>query len=305
MSRSSEPAEAARESDGVGSLRYRVPAVARSLAIIEFLSVQREPQRLTDVCESVDVAKSTCLTILSTLEQCGYVERDAAGSWSLSLKAYTVGMERMRRSGWMEVAREHVTELQLRSRMTAHLGLLDQGEVVYALKSTGSGLVGFNTYPGFRAPLHLTALGRAMCASLTPEQRDRLFARYTFKGGTVKAPDGRAAFEIVIDEVMRRGFAVELEEEEEGVGCIAAAVCSPTAGVMAAVGVTALAMQLRDRVDELGELVCATARDIENAIGVSSPAGIEGLTLDGTARADFPGVSGLSRRTKQRSMPRS
>lgn len=282
------------EEPKVSQLQYRVPAVERTMAIMEYLSVQSGPQRLADISANVAVAKSTCLTLLSTLERCGYVERDAAACWSMTLKAYTVGTERIRRLGWLELARDHVARLQSRSRLTAHLGVLDRGEVVYVLKSTAPGLVGFNTYPGFRAHLHLTALGRAICSSLSREERSRVLQAQAFTGGTANAPKSREAFEAILEGVTARGFAMELEEEEEGVGCIAAPVRSPGSNVVAAVGVTALAVQLRDRIDEIGRLVVEAAEDVTEAVA-HSVMDRGAFTVDGHLRPHFPEVAVLSR----------
>jgi IclR family acetate operon transcriptional repressor len=266
-----------------GKLRYHVPAVERAIALMEYLAVQARPQRLAEIAATVGLAKSTCFTILSTLENCGYVEQSATLEWSLTLKTYTVGVTRIRRSGWVDLIREFLEELQRNTGLTAHLGVLDGTHVVYVLKSTAPGLVAFNTYPGLRTSLHLTALGRAMCSSMSAEGRKRLLEGYRFVGGRENAPKSREAFELIVARAEARGFAIELEDEEEGVGCIAAPIRTG-ARVPAAIGITALAVHLGNKLDHLGQLVRDVAAEISEAIGQADPNGDIGVGFTGPAQ---------------------
>ena len=76
---------------GDGS-RYRVPAAARTLSLLEFLASAREPQGVSAVARRLGIPKSSCFALLSTLEEADYVRRNARDEWALTLKIYHVGV---------------------------------------------------------------------------------------------------------------------------------------------------------------------------------------------------------------------
>jgi hypothetical protein len=118
------------------------------------------------------------------------------------------------------------------------------GVVIYALKVEAPGMVRFETYPGKPASLHLTAIGRALASALPDGELDRVLDGYEFTPGANCAIRSRPAFERELQRVRSRGFAFENEEEMAGVFCVAAQVRD--VGTGSAVGVTALAAQLRE-----------------------------------------------------------
>ncbi len=58
------------------SNRYHVPAVARSFAVLELLATSTEPRGLSTIARDLDIPKSSCFTILSTLPAIGFAHRD-------------------------------------------------------------------------------------------------------------------------------------------------------------------------------------------------------------------------------------
>jgi DNA-binding IclR family transcriptional regulator len=224
--------------------RYKVPAAARALTLLEFLAGEREPRGVSFLARSVGIPKSSCFSLLATLEEAGYVARNADDEWSLTMRLYHVGMVSARNVNLLALAQPILQELVDRTGLTAHLGVLEGSRVIYAEKVDAAGMVRFDTFPGKEASLHLTAIGRVVASLLDERRLERLLDGYVFTPGASCRLRSREAFLRELARIRVRGFAFENEEETAGVVCIAAPVHAASA---AAVGVTALAAQLRER----------------------------------------------------------
>jgi DNA-binding IclR family transcriptional regulator len=243
--------------------RYLTPAVERALGVIELLASRSEPLGVSVIARELEMPKSSCFNILATLQATGYIVRHDDQTWGLTLKVYFIGTRVGQSLDILGIARPVLERLAAETQLTTHLGLRDDSGVVYADKTEPPGFVKFETYPGKRASLHLTALGRAVAACLPEAERERLFAGYRFEGGTEAAATTKAEFERRLTETTVRGYAFENEEETPGVSCVAAPVFAHDGKVAAAIGVTGLSSQLSPgSVTEVADAVTASARSL-------------------------------------------
>lgn len=245
---------------------YRVPAAARALALLEFLAEAQAPIGLSETARQTGIPKSSCFALMSTLEQAGYVRRNQRDEWLPTLRVYHVGMKAAKNTDIQAAAQPVLAELCEATGLTAHLGLFDGDAITYALKvDPPTGMVKFDTYPGKRASPHLTAIGRAVASALEETELGVLLDGHEFSGGDKPKVRTREKFMSEIRRVQKRGYAVEMEEETSGVACVAAPVRSPRA---AAIGVTALAGQLRDRgVEVIASAVVEAAASLSGMLG--------------------------------------
>jgi DNA-binding IclR family transcriptional regulator len=239
--------------------RYRVPAAARTVALLEYLAREPAPQGVSAVARCLGIPKSSCFALLSTLEEAGYVRRDPHDDWALTLRIYHVGVSAARNVDILVMAEPILNELCDATGLTVHLGIFDGHSIIYALKVDPPGrMVKFDTYPGKTASPHLTAVGRAIAAVLSERDLDALLDGYEFTPGDNSRIRDREGMMAELENVRRLGFSFENEEETLGVGCLAAAF--PYAGGAAAVGVTALAAEIHERsVEAISARVTAAA----------------------------------------------
>jgi DNA-binding IclR family transcriptional regulator len=249
-----------------GSPTYHVPAVARALAVLELLASRNEPQRLSSMARELGLPKSSCFTILATLEREGVVRKhEEDDAWSVTLWLYYLGLKAAAGTRVVALSQPVLEQLRDTTSLTAHLGLLDGTTVRYAVKVEAHSFVQFDTAPGKTARLHLTALARAVAAHVPPETLQAMLRGYRLTGGTGKAFTSRKAFERELEQVRERGWALEDEEETLGVRCLAAPVTDGGGRCIGAVGVTGLVGQLDDP-DRLAPAVVAAARAVSNRL---------------------------------------
>jgi DNA-binding IclR family transcriptional regulator len=225
--------------------RYRVPAAARALTLLEFLADTRSPLGVSEVARRVGIPKSSCFALLGTLEAAGYVRRNQRDEWSITLKVHHIGMQAARSVDLVLLAQPALERLRDETGMTVHLGIPEHESVVYALKVESPGMVRFDTYPGKPASLHLTALGLVISAFAPERELAPSLDGYRFDGGTEGAISSRAQFDARLRAIREQGVVFEDGEENTGVGCVAAPVFGQRGRVVGAVGITALTAQLQ------------------------------------------------------------
>lgn len=226
------------------------PAVDRALTILETLVLSDAPMTLTALAQRTRVPLATCASIMQTLEMRGYAARRVVGRshyWRPTLKLNGLSAELVRKVDLSALAQPFLRKLVDETQMAAHVGVLEQGSVIYVAKVGTPGMVQFNTYLGKTAPFNLTALGRAIAAHLPEEKLEPLLARLAAGSG----PKGRTAdpdeMRSVLAQVRKRGYAVEDEEEDAGIGCVAAPYFDAHGHVAGSIGVTGFVDKIRGR----------------------------------------------------------
>jgi IclR family KDG regulon transcriptional repressor len=247
------------------------PAVDRALTILEKLVESRSPMTLTALAAEAGIPLATCAAIMQTFEARGYAARRVVGRshfWRPTLKLNGLVAEYMRGIDLSQIVQPHLEELVAQTRMAAHVGLLEGDIIVYAAKAAAPGLVQFDTYPGKMTPFNITALGQAVVAYLPEDQIEPLLSHLAPGEGPGARQASTDDMRARLAKVRERGYAVEDEEAEAGVGCIAAPFFDPAGQVLGSVGVTGFADQVRGkRLHRNADFVVGASRRLSREFG--------------------------------------
>lgn len=243
-------------------------AVERVLDLLEVLAATEEDLRLSELHEQLGLPLGTVHRLLATLVERGYAVQDpetqryGPGTQLLVLSATASNHSRFR---LQRLARPMLQELMRDTGETANLVLLEGHELVYIDQALGTHLVTMFTVPGRRAPLYCTGAGKAILSGFSEAQ---LSAYLHVVPLTSLTPQTLAEPQLLRDELARareRGFAIDDEEREEGVRCVAAPVFNALGAAIGALSVSGPTVRLsRARVYEMGPLV----RDAAGACSV-------------------------------------
>ncbi|MBV9131570.1 MAG: IclR family transcriptional regulator [Chloroflexi bacterium] len=221
----------------------RSPSIDKALGILEFLSEHPNGVRMVDIARELGLPKSSTHLTLEVLRARGYVNRDASGCHHLGLKLFELGARVLQALDVRQVARPHLEALSRRTGLTSHLAKLDGYQVVYLDRVDGHGLVRFDTYVGKRAPVNLTAVGKAIVAYLPEPELDEIL-RVDFRRGTERAPALPYDFKAQLRDFRELGYMVEDEEEVPGIYCVATPLRQTGGSVVASIGVIGLKSDL-------------------------------------------------------------
>lgn len=253
--------------------RYSVPALEKGLAIIEILAKANEPLGITDIFERCGLPKSSIFMILSTLENLDYVQKLDDGKYRLTLKIYNVGMIALNKLDVRHVAVPHMNKLADTTRFTVHLAMLENGKAIYIEKVNGPGFVQFSTQIGQTQHLHNSGVGKVLAAYLPEAQLDSYLEKHGMPATTPNSITTPDHFKRFLSTVKELGYAIEDEEGEVGIRCIASPIYDHRRTVIASLSITALRNELPSMsFTEIGSLIRDTALDISRELGYTPPA---------------------------------
>ncbi|GAB2682227.1 IclR family transcriptional regulator [Kribbella swartbergensis] len=223
------------------------PAAARTLTVLETLVNSEDELTLTALAKATRIPLASCASILYTLEQHDYAARRVVGRshfWRPTLRLYGLATQLVRKVDLSSVAQREMRDLANLVGMPVHIGVLTGASVVYVAKAELPGFIQFDTYPGKVAPFNLTALGKAIAAYLPQDELEPLLGQLSPGRGPKAHPADADAFVAELTEVRARGYAVEDQEEQTDIACLAAPFFNATGGVVGSVGVTGFAKEL-------------------------------------------------------------
>ncbi len=247
-------------------------SVDHALAVLETFDAGTPELGVTALSGRLKLAKSTVYRLLSTLASRGYVyQNPATGKYRLGLKAFEVGSLAVSQLTVREAALPFLEKLRDATKETVHLGVREADAVIYIDKIETPLPIRMYSRIGRRAPLHCTALGKVLLAFAGPAEAGRMarrdLKRYT--PNTITDPDVLAK-ELAL--VRERGYALDAEEFEEGLKCVAAPLWDYTGTVVASAGIAGPHIRITsDRLQELIAVVRETAAEVSARLGYRPP----------------------------------
>ncbi len=247
--------------------RRSVQSVDRALDLLEALATSEGEVSITSLANRTSLHVSTVHRLLTTLLRRGYVRQNPETSrYFTGAKLATLAEGRSRFNELRLRARPILRGLTEQTRETANLVVLDDVMAVYIETVPSPQVVRMFTTLGNRVPLHATGAGKALLAALPPDRRDGLIERTELRAYTARTIVEKPSLRRALEEIRERGFAIDDEEFDEGVRCVAVAV-GPVGSPIAAISVSAPASRMtRQRCAELAPLLRRASTELAEAM---------------------------------------
>lgn len=283
------PKTATRTRDaGRGSARKtaaqggQVQSLGRALSILERLA-EADGMTLTDLAQSVGLAPSTTHRLLTTLQQRRFADFDEEyGVWVIGVGAFNVGNAFLRNRRIVTLGRPVMRRLMEEVGETVNLAVEDQSELVYVTQFESHAPMRAFFRPGRRAPMHASAVGKAMLAEMDDAKVTDYLHRKGMPRFTDKTIVDPAALRAELQRIRERGWAVDDEEHTVGMRCVASTIHNEHGEVIAGVSVSGPSVRVTEtRLGELGARVVQAANEITEQIGGVVPLSRRQLTARG------------------------
>ena len=245
-----------------------VQSVDRALVLLEVLAQGGGRLPITELSSRSGLSLGTVHRLLASLAARGYVRQDPDRRYALGTALLPLGDAATRLLGsW---AQPFLSQLAERCGETANLAVLEDDHVIYVAQAAGRHRMRMFTEVGRRVLPHSTAVGKVLLAWQDPDHVRRVLVRLGLPGRTPNTLTTLAAFGEELSEVRERGWAVDDEEEEPGVRCLAVPV-GPGERAVAAVSVSAPASRLATGQPDVVEALRRVAGDLARSLQPPPP----------------------------------
>ncbi len=214
-----------KKSDVPTKAKYSAPAIGRAFELIELIAANKSA-KFTEIVLKLGIPKSSAHVILANLEDLGYIYRDSEANYRLTAKLKNLMVTSVDGQDSNEIvriaAKKHLIKLKDETGLSVHLAMRDGVNILYLEKVEADNFIRFDTYIGKRAPLHLTAVGKAILAAMSKDDVSVLADSFNFKDGPKGTLTSLDELSKQLEAFRKLGYAIEDQEEAIGVRCIAA-----------------------------------------------------------------------------------
>lgn len=246
-----------------------IKSLQRAINILDLFDEQTAELGITEIAETLGLHKSTAAGLVYTLEHNGYLDQDP------ETRKYGLGFKLVERASTLldqidvrQVALPHLQELRGWCGESVNLAVRDGGQIVYIERLTTTQSLGMRAKVGYRAPMHCTALGKAILSGMPLEKVEEHIRQYGLQTVTDQSITDLAQFFQEMERIREQGFAVDNEENEIGVRCVAAPIFDHSNRPVAAVSISSPVLRLQpSEVPLYGQKVIEAAAAISTKLG--------------------------------------
>ena len=251
-----------------------IEVMGKIFAVLEhFVEVgaTRKSVAFADLARAVPFARTTVHRILYSLEKLGYVEKDEFKShYQLAPKFFELTGPAVHFRRLQSIAKSVMQNLLLRFGETVNLGVLEDGEVVYIDVLQSPSALRIAAVPGERNPVHCTSLGKAMLAFLPESEVRSILEHNPMIRRTPKTITQQKHLLEHLSAVRERAVALDMEENVNGVVCVASPIFDQSGKVIAGLSVSGPATRMDPKLAQVQEEIRSSASALSRMLSPSA-----------------------------------
>lgn len=244
-----------------------VESVRRALRILRSFTPDRPEIGVSEIARALDIHKSTVHRLLGTLESEGFVRQIEDGRYALTWQLFEMASRFPTSERLHRLVFDALSGLARATGETAHLAVLDHEQVLYVDKVEGSRALRMPSAAGLRLPVHCTALGKVLLAGLPREQAWRIVSSRELEPRTPHTLTDPALVIKAVERAGNDGYAIDYEEIEDGLVCIAAPVRDDHGMTHAAVSIAGPVARMSVRLVDTIDRVRSAAGSLSDVLG--------------------------------------
>ncbi|MDY8138611.1 IclR family transcriptional regulator [Aquimarina sp. 2201CG5-10] len=210
-------------------------SVEKAFKILDCFSMDKLELGVTEIAKQMGTNKSAVYRMLATMEALNVIQQNPEnGKYRLGLKLFELSQKVSIHKNFISKARPFMEELVKRAGETAHLAIYKNQKVYFLDKVVGRHDLQINSQIGSEKPLHCTGLGKIMLA-FAEHNYQNIIHNLELETVTKNTITDRRKLITEIETIKNKGFALDLEENEIGLVCVAVPVFSTTGKFIAAI----------------------------------------------------------------------
>jgi IclR family pca regulon transcriptional regulator len=248
--------------------RYFVQSLAKGLRLLQTFAEAGKPLTLSDITDIMGANNTTTMRLCYTLTELGFIQRDQQKRYNLTPRVLTLGYPVICRLDWHEVAKYYLEKLFEEIKETVNLTILDGSEILFVHRIRKIKYLPFDIQIGTKLPVYCTATGKILMAMGLPEKTRPILETLEFRPCTDFTINSLDRYLEELDEVRKKGYAINDQEFSEIIRSIGAPVLDEQGYAVAAIGITVpITRYSRAEMEEaLASHVMRVAKQISNAL---------------------------------------
>ena len=244
-----------------------VKSLDRALTVLTTLS-KNQNKTLTDLSKELGESPSTVYRILSTMALHQIVEcDDKLQTWNIGPGSFQIGASFLRRTSLVETSRPFLRNLMEETGETANLGIENNGNVLFLSQVETHAPIRAFFPPGTLSPLHASGIGKVLLTQYTSLKLEK-FVKLGLESFTQHT---KSTLELIQDDMtitLERGYAIDDQERNISMRCIAAPIKNAFGEVIAGISVSGPTSRVaNNQITEFSRSVVNTSKDISQALG--------------------------------------
>lgn len=247
----------------------QIASVRKAIEVLGSFTPQTSSWALSDLARHLGIPKSTVYNLLQTLKDFDFVQQDELQKvYRLGSRAMKLGLTFAIGNDLLSHARSVMNRLAEQTGETVKFGVLSNNQVLILAAVESPKQLHTRGDLGTSWPIHSSGLGKAILSILPWDKTVSILENTGMPRFTKTTLQTLHAVEREIKQIQHRGYAVDRQENEPGVCCVAAPVIDSLQGTVAAISVSGPSARLRDNLlSELGQQVTAASRTITTYSG--------------------------------------
>ncbi len=245
-----------------------IKSLDRALEVLIALG-EMQGGTLSEIAGALDQSPATIYRVLTTFQGRGFADFDEQSQqWSIGPAAFLTGSHFLRRTSLVDRARPIMRDLMEATGETANLGIERDGKVLFLGQVETHATIRAFFPPGTASAMHASGIGKALLCRMDDKRQRQVLAAGKLEQFTPHTLTDPEAMIADLHAAKARGYAVDGEERNIGMRCIAAPVFNVFGEVVAGISVSGPTTRItEDRIAILAEHVMDAAADLTRAIG--------------------------------------
>ena len=250
-------------------------SLRKALGILEVMVDLTTPSKLQDIALKTDMSPSTVLRFLNTFIDFGYVKQDPDTSlYYLTLKLADLGNRNRMNYPFQSSFRKYIKEIAEKFNESSSLCIEDDMQVVYIATEDGpSHMLQTLSRIGRIAPMHSTGVGKLFLTQYSDNRLAELASKRGLPKLTDKTITTLAELKKELNTIKKQGYALDDEECEIGVKCIAVPIKDYSGNIVAAMSLSAPTTRLsKRRIKEIAAFLLEKSKEASDELGYTQAA---------------------------------
>ncbi len=222
--------------------KYTIPNLKNACQLLKILGDIEEGLSVTEAAKKLNIPRTSCLRIMSTMEEEGFLEQRGK-MYRLGNSVIPLGVNTLERIDLRNLAEPLVKKLSRDTGESAHLAIPADHKslIIYIQQSLQPMRMASST--GTLIDLHCSSHGKIFLAYLVDDLKDYMEG-IELTQRTGKTFTDIDSLNVELEKIRTQGYSIDNEEYTKGVKCVAAPIFDADEVVVGAVGITAPMVRL-------------------------------------------------------------